>query len=400
MGRGKGKDRGKKIKHRQSKDQGLSELPSKLVLKNKVIAIPKPEHGFKIRNQDNLFLINGGNKKNGWRSGQEFFRSLIVDNQGQIVSSGFPKFFNYNETSPLAKEHAAELVDSFKTDSASLYAEMKADGTLVIRSVYKGNVIWRTRGTFDGGRFKKLIEKFVSKNHPELNDPKILSDSSLLFEFLTTENDYSNVLATDKEQMFLLGEISHADLSLATRKEKEELAKNHNLEVIPEHSLSGINGLQQLSKDVACWEKEEGIVVRFSNEQKLIKVKSKSYLELHRLKHGMDEKAIADKIKADKISNQKEWETSLEKSGADHELIEATKELAAKQIEAAKKASATFEELLDEVDIIAIQKSGNRQKVIKEIHARYEDEQIRQAALLIFDGQEGAAETKLEKAFS
>lgn len=89
-----------------------------------------------------------------FREGEDWLRSLEVDADGNVVSVGFPKFFNYGEK-PDRDAQARE----WAAGGAPAFAREKFDGTLVIATKRDGQAHYRTRGMFDMGVFRDALDE-------------------------------------------------------------------------------------------------------------------------------------------------------------------------------------------------------------------------------------------------
>ena len=95
-----------------------------------------------------------------WTQENKIFRSSLWDNDGNLISAGMPKFVNWGENP-----------DNFPVPQSvkNTIITEKIDGSLLIVSKYKGNVILRTRGTVDatkldnGYEVEIFKEKYLSK---------------------------------------------------------------------------------------------------------------------------------------------------------------------------------------------------------------------------------------------
>lgn len=62
---------------------------------------------------------------------------------------------------------------------------VKHDGVLVIRSVIRGRVVFRTRGSFDGEHHGRAIEQIAREHYPALCDPEWMAGHSVHLEYVT-----------------------------------------------------------------------------------------------------------------------------------------------------------------------------------------------------------------------
>ena len=142
-------------------------------------------------------LVNPMNFGCDWKPDTLHFRSSIWNSDGELISAGFPKFFNYGEK---------PLVSEIPTESADFKAITKIDGSLLIVSKYKGEVIIRTRRCVDattltnGDEIAILKEKYpLAFDVPEGN--------SYLFEWVSPTHRI--VIKYNEIDIKLIGSISH-----------------------------------------------------------------------------------------------------------------------------------------------------------------------------------------------
>jgi len=230
------------------------------------------------------FLINPQFAGTKWTRENLIFRSSIWNSKGEPVSLSFPKFFNWGERpdlSPTPKDiRNCELIE-------------KIDGSTLVVSKYKGELIIRARGTFDAKKLDNGHEiNYLLNEHPcisRLFDEQN-SDVSWIFEWVSPVNKIV-INYGDKPDLYLIGAIRHSNYSLYPQKALDEFAiyfgvkrpKRFNFGSIPE-MLEAIEKLQG----------QEGLCLYFNNDQQIRKVKSAWYLSLHSLKSNLTTDKLAD----------------------------------------------------------------------------------------------------------
>ena len=95
---------------------------------------------FVVKENEEFILIHSSQSKDKWEVDELKYRSIMCDKEGNIVSSGFPKFFNYGEYAP-----NDDLINNAVNSGHKIFIRDKKDGVLIIRSVINGKVHWRTR---------------------------------------------------------------------------------------------------------------------------------------------------------------------------------------------------------------------------------------------------------------
>jgi hypothetical protein len=238
-----------------------------------------------ILNGEVLWLVQPQHIGCKWTQANKHFRSSLWNNDGELVSAGFPKFTNWGENP-----------DNFpvpKSLNGTTVVE-KLDGSLLIVSKYKGQYILRTRGTSDATRldngaeleiFKQtilpLFEKFYSLNETW--------ERSFLFEWVSP---VQKIILNygDTPDWYLVGVVSHEDYSLWQQDSLDGLAKDMGLKRPVTYTFPTV---EQLLADVELWKGKEGVCVYSKNGQAIHKVKGAWYLALHRMKEAL---ASFDKV--------------------------------------------------------------------------------------------------------
>jgi hypothetical protein len=272
---------------------------------------------FFLQEMDDYTFIHPKNNKWDWPEEELLLRSTVVDQQGLVVSSGWPKFFNAGER----PTNDAEL-DAALTNGEEVFFTEKLDGTLIIRSVLPdGRVIFRTRGTWDGGDYGLQARTLASARYPALLDPTLMPEWSLLFEYVGPTNLI--VIAYSQEELWFLGAIRHADAHLMPVEHVQTFAQQHRLQPVPLVELPrNLKGLQQAMRE---WSDREGVVARLRRGQLLIKLKSARYLALHAMRANMSYALIVEYARGAEVKTEEELEAGLRELGYDYELCQIAK---------------------------------------------------------------------------
>lgn len=125
-----------------------------------------------------LVLVRPKKNKMRWQPHELWLRSLLCREDGEVVSCGLPKFFNYGENAE------ADAITDRGIANGEARSYEKVDGSLIIRSVVDGVVILRTRGSHDLGRFEDKILRLCARKYWRIFDPDVATFDSLLFEFV------------------------------------------------------------------------------------------------------------------------------------------------------------------------------------------------------------------------
>jgi hypothetical protein len=156
-----------------------------------------------VLNNETVWLIQPCHIGVKWTQANKHLRSVVVNEDGEIVSMGFSKFTNYGEN----PEHFP-TPDSLK----GCVCMEKIDGSLLIVSKYKGKFILRTRGTVDASKLDNgyELEYFKQKYVKvfEFFSEFEYWNFSLLFEW-TTPNNRIVIRYGDEPEFSLVGGINH-----------------------------------------------------------------------------------------------------------------------------------------------------------------------------------------------
>jgi hypothetical protein len=137
-----------------------------------------------------------------WTDDIARFRSVIITQKDHVtVSQGFGKFTNYGERPEF------EPWD----DSWEFEARHKLDGSLLIVSKFKGELVVRTRGTVDARSLPNGHEiDFLIKKYPKAFDNAFINSekNTLLFEW-TTPSNIIVLREHDEPTLTLLGIVQY-----------------------------------------------------------------------------------------------------------------------------------------------------------------------------------------------
>lgn len=211
-----------------------------------------------------------------WNSNNLFYRSLITDREGNVLSCGFFKYFNYLEHTECYPD--PNIFNDWRY-------EEKKDGSLLIADYVNGQFSMRTRGTVsyitqENARDFELLPQKYPKVIEFLKDNQHLS---LLFEIVTPNNVI--VIRAKEVEFYLLGAINKNNMSVVTSSELTEIWRAIGPIPTPKtYSFNDIRDLSKISEHIKNWKGEEGIVISYNNGQNRIKLKTLWYLFCHRVK--------------------------------------------------------------------------------------------------------------------
>ena len=197
-------------------------------------------------------------------------RGLVLDRDYNVVARSFRRFFNYNEIPE----------DDKKFDWNNFSARSKEDGSLILLYYYSG--AWRvnTRNSFGEGRlqyftdqsWKSIVDGIVGAGYNEL-----YKGFTYVCELCSLDNKVVRSYTVPK--LYCLGVFST----------EGEICydKKHNFFSYPdEHMFSSITAVSDwIEKNSSIDPTFEGFVLKDINGMRL-KVKSKSYYNLHKAKNN------------------------------------------------------------------------------------------------------------------
>lgn len=200
-------------------------------------------------------------------------RSLTLDKNFDLISRAFPRFFNLHEV--------PEINDQFRWSDFSTYA--KEDGWLCVVFYYNNQWIISSRSSFGDNiinntdlQFKDVFFRGVDQSRLNLLDKKISYVFEVCSKYTKIVRQYNGV------QCFLL----------AAYRGEEELSNSYCDNVarildVPRPFEFTFKSAHEVYKFIQTQEKHdktfEGVVLKDSNNLR-IKVKSSTYVALHRLR--------------------------------------------------------------------------------------------------------------------
>lgn len=237
------------------------------MLAGEVIYLIIPEHMGATWNKDNLI-----------------FRSSVWNKDGIPVSLSFRKFFNLTEKPDLIPD---------PTDTKKATIREKVDGSALIISKYKGELVIRTRGTIDARNMENghEIDELIKK-YPKAFSNELLNDGkhSIIFEWVSPTNVI--VLNYGKEpDIYLTGVINHEDYRYEKQENLECLGAEWGVKTT---QLYTFQNMIELIKTVEQFKGKEGVCVYYNAGQDIKKVKGVEYLTLHAFKSEINLKNVVE----------------------------------------------------------------------------------------------------------
>lgn len=216
-----------------------------------------------------------------WKNYQlRWLRSMHIDAETKaIISCGLPKFMSLGTG---VEQYSVSTDDISK--AKDLIATKKIDGTCLIRYVMNGKVKWRTKQSF----YIQLendfeIDEFL-KQYPKLSDPSFCADLTLIFEWVSPFNQI--IVKYDEPGITLIGAIKYtshvpwykASINLLQIQALTAISEECGVHVVENFGLRKISEINFFIDQVHFEEYQEGYVLRFNNEQQLVKIKSNWWL--------------------------------------------------------------------------------------------------------------------------
>lgn len=314
-----------------------------------------------------VVLVKPEKGKFKWAPNELHLRSLVLDQQGKVLSAGFPKFFNFGE---------CQWADApFKEALARNWLAMtkKIDGSLIIRSVVQRPdgqgpyVYFRTRGSHNLGIFEEAVMAQVHKQFPKLLDPSIAPEGSALFEFTSPETQV--VIRYKEPNLWPLAQVyprkggyievhlpnidlAAPDIEINQDGEEEELPALNCLPPKTDAYFDFFQSFQSLAviqKALQEVGKEEGFVGWAPTLRNagyagyvLTKFKTPWYVRLHGLRSQASPRYLREYCLRKKISTLLELQAHLKADGFDWETVQflepEAKEAIAHQAEIERQA--------------------------------------------------------------
>jgi RNA ligase len=199
-------------------------------------------------------------------------RGLILDFNGNVIAKPFPKFFNYEEHTPL--------------DIPNEYFEVyeKLDGSLGIIYNYNGEWYVATRGSFHSDQANKAKE-MLDRKYPYQT---LIPGRTYLAEIIYPQNRIVVDYGTDEKLVMLGCYDNETGLEVTI----DDMV-NDGWDVVMKYKTWGESYdllKEEISKD------KEGYVIRFSGGFRM-KIKGEEYVRLHRILTNFSTKDIWELLK-------------------------------------------------------------------------------------------------------
>lgn len=223
-------------------------------------------------------------------------RGLIFDQNGQLISRRYHKFFNVNERE---ETNIAKL----NIEESHIVLE-KLDGSMLSPIVLNNQVRWCTKmGITD---VAMVVEQFVEYNAVYNQLAMEMYDIGVtpIFEWCSNKNRI--VIDHPQDQLILTAVRENYSGEYWNYEKLQNLANKYNIPVVQSHSSNANDAYNY----VGSLENSEGVVVRFDNGH-MIKIKSEWYVLRHKSKDAITrEKNVVEYVINDQVDDVKSYLSS------------------------------------------------------------------------------------------
>lgn len=272
---------------------------------------------FQLKRVGDYTLITPLRGKETWKLDELHLRSVMVDADGCVVSTGFPKFFNYGEQ----PTHDAEFEAAVRRDDVSFPEKM--DGSLIIIDEIDGRINVRTRGQTNLGTWEGAITKLIHAKYPDLAEVlklghPMLTTHSLLLEYVSPDNNI--VLRYEQPELYFLALVDKATLRPAWTTSARTFSWQLGLPRPGHHVLP--TDPEAVHAAVRRWSGKEGVVACFrsgAGDPMMLKIKAEEYLALHTFRGHLSPRRVTIACFLADVCREEEAYEKLAPFGFDYE---------------------------------------------------------------------------------
>lgn len=220
-------------------------------------------------------------------------RGLIFNQQGNIVSRPFHKFFNCNEKT----ETQLDKINLYE----SHWVTSKMDGSMIITLPLNGEIRLATKaGITDTSENAEIFIRDKS-NYSNFLQYCVSRNLTPIFEWCSQKNQI--VLDYEKDNLVLLSVRHLHNGKYETYEKLQSYSKEFDLPLVPIVTELPKQNINLLSSQVREWKNAEGIVIWFYTGHR-IKIKSLDYCIKHTLKEQITlEKNVINLILNDGVDD-------------------------------------------------------------------------------------------------
>ena len=252
----------------------------------------------------NIVILNYTEKttfERRWNQYTMTARGLILDltsitNNGyaHVLAIPFEKFPNYGSNEIEGYE------DDINFDKIESITE-KLDGSLGISYFFNDEIRFATKGSFTSEQATKATELWRERHAMYENLEKYYdAPATFLVEIIYPENRIV-VNYKDREELVLIGVnrlLPHAHTVEYSYKALKHESDWLHMKLVTKYDELTLEQILEQKKSLPA--NEEGWIVKFLNGKRL-KIKGEQYLNVHRIKHGLSEKAKYKAWSEDKL---------------------------------------------------------------------------------------------------
>ena len=234
----------------------------------------------RIARKNNLNLINYLHLGVDWNNEKyRSIRSIVIDDDGEIIQQGYQKFFNHDELIE-REDMLSETKELSKwQEGIDFYVTEKIDGSYIKISNYKGELIITSSGSFEGEHVTAVKRYLETNVKPEQMGflHELGENYTLLFEYVSPE--YNLTVPYSSENLLLHGLVkTKTGLELAMS-DVELIARGLSFNSVQKLNIENLEQLVKMQKTVKDF---EGWVVSFYNGVRL-KFKTDWFFEAHEI---------------------------------------------------------------------------------------------------------------------
>ena len=283
----------------------------------------------RMLNGETVYLVNPQHIGAKWTRDNLHFRSSVWNASGELISASFKKFFNWGEQPDLAP---------IPSDIRKCELVEKLDGSTLVVSRYKGNGIYRTRGTVDATGLDNghEIEVLRAKYPLAFNNPLLsLENCSFIYEWVSPVNKIV-INYGDEPDIYLIGIIYHHNYELEDQDTLDYVAEAIGVKRPERFNFASVS---EMLAAVEKLQGQEGLCVYTPNGQDIRKVKSAWYLALHRFKENANIETVLDLFVEYGYPSYHEFETRLT-TQFDYECFAMVRAFASRVVDAFEQVQA------------------------------------------------------------